>query len=55
MMTEFRTACSDLNFWAVGDLIAEGDYVVGRWDGGRPCGVCLPAAYASWKAQEGSV
>jgi predicted ester cyclase len=24
----------DLNFWADGDLIAAGDYVVGRWDGG---------------------
>jgi predicted ester cyclase len=34
MMTEFREAFPDLNFWAVGDLIAEGDYVVGRWDGG---------------------
>lgn len=33
-MTEFRDAFPDLNFWAVGDLIAEGDYVVGRWDGG---------------------
>lgn len=33
-MTEFREAFPDLNFWAVGDLIAEGDYVVGRWDGG---------------------
>jgi len=34
MMTEFRTAFPDLNFWGVGELIAEGDYVVGRWDGG---------------------
>jgi predicted ester cyclase len=34
MMIEFREAFPDLNFWAVGDLIAEGDYVVGRWDGG---------------------
>src|SRR5207244_11524321 len=34
MMTEFRQAFPDLNFWGVGDLIAEGDYVVGRWDGG---------------------
>ncbi len=33
-MTEFRDAFPDLNFWAVGDLIAEGDYVAGRWDGG---------------------
>lgn len=34
MMTEFRDAFPDLNFWGVGELIAEGDYVVGRWDGG---------------------
>ncbi len=33
-LTEFHEAFPDLNFWAVGDLIAEGDYVVGRWDGG---------------------
>jgi hypothetical protein len=24
----------DLNFWGTADLIAEGDYVLGRWDGG---------------------
>lgn len=34
MMRELREAFPDLNFWAVGDLIAEGDYLVGRWDGG---------------------
>jgi predicted ester cyclase len=34
MMRDLREAFPDLNFWAVGDLIAEGDYVVGRWDGG---------------------
>jgi predicted ester cyclase len=33
-MTEFRTAFPDLNFWGLGDLIAEGDRVVARWDGG---------------------
>jgi predicted ester cyclase len=39
-MTGFRAAFSDLNsfpdlnFWGVADLIAEGDYVVGRWEGG---------------------
>ena len=33
-MNEFREAVPDLNFWGVGDLIAEGDYVVGRWEGG---------------------
>jgi predicted ester cyclase len=36
MMMEFWAAFPDLNFWGVGDLIAEGDYVVGRWDGGGP-------------------
>jgi predicted ester cyclase len=34
MMTEFRAAFPDLNLWPVGKLIAEGDYVVGRWVGG---------------------
>lgn len=33
-MTGFREAFSDLNFWGTADLIAEGDYVVGRWEGG---------------------
>jgi predicted ester cyclase len=33
-MTDFRNAFPDLNFWATADLIAEGDYVVGRWQGG---------------------
>ena len=33
-MTDFRSAFPDLNFWGAADLIAEGDYVVGRWEGG---------------------
>src|SRR5579862_6836108 len=33
-MTGFRTAFPNLNFWGVADLIAEGDYVVARWEGG---------------------
>ncbi|SIO33526.1 SnoaL-like polyketide cyclase [Singulisphaera sp. GP187] len=33
-MTDFRGAFPDLNFWGTADLIAEGDYVVGRWEGG---------------------
>jgi predicted ester cyclase len=33
-MTGFRAAFPDLNFWGAADLIAEGDYVVGRWEGG---------------------
>src|ERR1700689_1835769 len=33
-MKDFRAAFPDLNFWGAADLIAEGDYVVGRWEGG---------------------
>ena len=33
-MTDFRKAFPDLNFWGTANLIAEGDYVVGQWDGG---------------------
>ena len=33
-MNGFRAAFPDLNFWGAADLIAEGDYVVGRWEGG---------------------
>ncbi|HKB91854.1 MAG TPA: ester cyclase [Opitutaceae bacterium] len=33
-MTGFREAFPDLHFWGAADLIAEGDYVVGRWEGG---------------------
>ncbi|MER8377337.1 ester cyclase [Mesorhizobium sp. M1406] len=33
-MTDFRAAFPDLNFWATADLVAEGDYVVGQWEGG---------------------
>jgi predicted ester cyclase len=33
-MIGFREAFPDLNFWGTADLIAEGDYVVGRWEGG---------------------
>jgi predicted ester cyclase len=32
--TRFRTAFPDLNFWGTADLIAEGEYVVGQWEGG---------------------
>src|ERR1700758_725957 len=31
----FREAFPDLSFSGAADLIAEGDYVVGRWEGGR--------------------
>ena len=33
-MAGFREAFPDLKFWGVADLVAEGDYVVGRWEGG---------------------
>jgi predicted ester cyclase len=33
-MNDFRMAFPDLNFWGTADLIAEGDYVVGQWEGG---------------------
>src|SRR5215469_8471473 len=32
--TEFRAAFPNLNFWGAADLIAEGEYVVGQWEGG---------------------
>jgi hypothetical protein len=33
-MRDFRAAFPDLNFWGTADLIAQGDYVVGQWEGG---------------------
>ncbi|HEY1932760.1 MAG TPA: ester cyclase [Acetobacteraceae bacterium] len=33
-MTDFRAAFPDLHFWGTAGLIAEGEYVVGRWKGG---------------------
>jgi predicted ester cyclase len=33
-MADFRAAFPDLNFRGAAELIAEGDYVVGRWQGG---------------------
>ena len=33
-MMDFRAAFPDLKFWGAADLIAEGDYIVGRWEGG---------------------
>ncbi len=33
-MTGFRKSFPNLHFWGTADLIAEGDYVVGRWAGG---------------------
>lgn len=33
-MTDFREAFPDLQFNGTADLIAEGDYVIGQWEGG---------------------
>lgn len=33
-IARFREAFPDLNFWGAADLIAEGEYVVARWEGG---------------------
>ena len=33
-MNGFRQSFPDLNFWGTAELIAEGDFVVGRWEGG---------------------
>jgi predicted ester cyclase len=33
-MTDFRKAFPDMNFWGTADLIAEGEHVVARWEGG---------------------
>ncbi len=33
-MSDFRAAFPDLHFWGTAELIAEGDYVVGQWEGG---------------------
>jgi predicted ester cyclase len=43
--TAFRAAFPDLNFWGTADLIAEGDYVVGQWEGG---GTHSGAAFDDW-------
>jgi predicted ester cyclase len=33
-MKDFRAAFPDLKFWGTAELIAEGDFVVGQWEGG---------------------
>jgi predicted ester cyclase len=43
--TAFRAAFPDLHFWGTADLIAEGDYVVGQWEGG---GTHSGAAFDDW-------
>jgi predicted ester cyclase len=32
--TRFRSSFPDLSFWGTAELLGEGDYVVGRWEGG---------------------
>ena len=54
-MADFRGAFPYLAFRATADLIAEGDYVVGQWEGGgthtgalcgrRRCGVLVDHAH----------
>ncbi|AOO59867.1 hypothetical protein AN237_25270 (plasmid) [Raoultella ornithinolytica] len=34
MLSDFRESFEDLNFWATGELIEEGNKVVATWDGG---------------------
>ena len=46
-MLDFRAASPDLKFWGAADLIAEGDYVVGRWEGG---GIHTGAAFSDFLA-----
>ena len=31
---KFRAAFPDLNFWGTAELLGEGDYVIGQWEGG---------------------
>ena len=33
-MMDFRAAFPDMKFWGTANLIAEGEYVVGQWEGG---------------------
>jgi predicted ester cyclase len=46
-MSGFPEAFPDLKFWGAADLIAEGNYVVGRWEGG---GTHTGPAFADFKA-----
>jgi predicted ester cyclase len=32
--SKFRASFPDLNFWGTAELLGEGDYVVGQWEGG---------------------
>src|ERR1700687_5415601 len=42
-MAGFRAAFPNLKFWGTADLIAEGDFVVGQWEGG---GIHTGAAFS---------
>jgi predicted ester cyclase len=46
-MTGFRAAFPNLKFWGTADLIAEGDFVVGQWEGG---GIHTGAAFSDFLA-----
>ena len=46
-MKDFRAAFPDLNFWGTADLVAEGDYVVGQWEG---CGTHTGPAFKDFLA-----
>jgi len=43
--TSFRSAFPDLNFWGTADLLGEGDYVIGQWEGG---GTHTGDAFDNW-------
>ena len=32
--TKFRASFPDLNFWGTAELLGEGEYVIGQWEGG---------------------
>ncbi|MGH3670194.1 MAG: ester cyclase [Pseudonocardiaceae bacterium] len=43
--TEFRAAFPDLNFRGTANLLSEGDYVVGQWEGGKKCASPEPPCF----------
>ena len=47
-MIAFREAFPDLSFAGTADLIAEGDFVVGRWERRRTC--TRPSAFSDFLA-----
>jgi hypothetical protein len=55
-MSGFREAFPDLKFLAAADLVAEGDYVVGRWEGGArtPAPSSVTSSWAPCRRQRRS-